>query len=243
MKDKEEAKKYARDLYYYYKNKGICPNRCKQEAEPNKVFCFECAEARNKRMREKYKENQDYKYTQLENTKRRAKERRKKRKEQGLCIICGKRKINKPYSETRCIECYIKRKQSEKRLNKNKILRHDRYFYDLCYNCSKKGLYNGTHYCKECWTKMSEHRKKWWQENNIEVEKEGLIEGKVIDKRIKKNFVNWKYYGLFYPNRFQLLIQRKEYEVWIDVNIAEFKKHKVGEFYKIRRKYGKQSNS
>ena len=165
-KDKEEQRRYQKEKYYYYKSKGICTCCGHRESEPNNILCLECKEVDNKQKRNRYKNDKEFRYKHLEKTKRQAKERRRKRKEQGLCIICGKRKINRPYSEARCVECYIKRKESEKRLNKDKILRQDRYYYDMCYNCSKKGLYNGTHYCKDCWTKMSEDRKKWWKEHN-----------------------------------------------------------------------------
>lgn len=239
MKDKEEAKKYAIDLYYYYKAKGICPSCGKQEAEPNKVFCFECATKRSRKARNDYKKNKEYRDKQLSKTKENAKKRREYRKEQGLCVICGKRKSN---PQTICPECRIKikRRKEKKELNQGKIPRSERYYYNMCFNCSKVGLYKETRYCEECYKKMSETRKKW-HEKNKKKEKEGVIEGKIVDKTKKKEYISWNHidkdvYALYYPERYQLVIQRNNnghiYKVLIDVDVDTFKEYNIGDFYK-----------
>lgn len=80
----------------YYKSKGICINCFNEQAEPNKVLCWECAEKDRLRVRTYDKE--------------RKKQYNKRKKELcdafGICTTCMKRK---KFKGKQCIHCYMKR--------------------------------------------------------------------------------------------------------------------------------------
>ena len=69
-----------KEIYNWYKSKGICP-KCKTAwADPGHVFCRPCL---NKRAAETMKYGSEY-------NARKCKERRERLKEKGLCVSCGK---------------------------------------------------------------------------------------------------------------------------------------------------------
>lgn len=85
----------------YYKSKGICINCCKEQAEPNRVLCWECAEKDRNRVRT-YDKERKAKYN-------------KRKKELcdafGICTSCMKAE---KYKGKQCINCYLKRKRKYK---------------------------------------------------------------------------------------------------------------------------------
>ena len=135
----------TKEEYKWYKAHHICPVCRKNRAAPNRVSCDDCLEkdrikSQNRRKR---KEATDA----LNKYKR---ETYKKRKEEGLCTVCGKKKSL--YTQTCCYECTIKRRRAKIRSYNN--LKPDRT--GLCKWCDNKALpekiYCAYHYevlCKQ----------------------------------------------------------------------------------------------
>lgn len=85
----------------YYKSKGICINCFKEQAEPNKTLCWECAEKDRNRIRTYDKER-----------KRLYNKRKKELCDAfGVCTTCMTRD---KYKGKQCIHCYLKRKRKYK---------------------------------------------------------------------------------------------------------------------------------
>ena len=132
MKNEKYKSQYER--YDYLKKLHICVNCGNQEAEPNNIYCFECKEKKNKK-------NKDYYAKNKESLGKKRKEYFKnlyyKRKENGICTKCGKRKVCKN-SKTLCIDCYVKRKrQKDKRWN-NDMPRAERVSFRIMLYMWKK---------------------------------------------------------------------------------------------------------
>ena len=124
----------GKELYAFYKERGICVSCGQEYAEPKKTRCFECAgnyikQARNYRKNltaEKREKIAAYK-----------KDRDKRHKEQGLCIRCGKQKAIKGL--TRCVECKVKDFiwYERKRQSNGHIPRTECRSFGLCHVCGK----------------------------------------------------------------------------------------------------------
>ena len=100
-----------KDIYNWYKSKGICP-RCKtQYAAPGRVHCEKCIVENRARVRKFFGE---YNATKC-------KERRERLKAQGLCVCCGKPAVE---SRVLCVKCARRNAEAQqvKRI-KNKIAR------------------------------------------------------------------------------------------------------------------------
>lgn len=136
------------ELYAWYKQIGICPQCGTNKAAPNRVRCEEClakqAESLNKR-REISPRNTGHKtYT---------KNLREQRKENGLCIWCGK-----PICSTStafCIDCNIKNQRNNDR-RKSGIERSERHKYGLCYICGKPTA-DGKKLCEVCYKRSCDN--------------------------------------------------------------------------------------
>ena len=72
-----------KDLYYWYKDHGICTKCGRENAEPEKTMCSECLEKNRKYDKKRYK---DPKYR--EQQKIRCKTYRERKKASGLCKCC-----------------------------------------------------------------------------------------------------------------------------------------------------------
>lgn len=155
---------------------GICRDCGQRDVEPNTQLCFECAQR-------KYKKANEYYQKHKEKIKEQAKERSKKiyeeRKENGICVKCGKRKAIKGL--TFCIECRAKSKRVKDKRWNNDINRSERPSYGMCYVCGKKITSNEKlcdiclERCRKQMTilnknptkKMIEQRTRWKKENQI----------------------------------------------------------------------------
>lgn len=100
------SRAYARDTYHWRKEHGICTRCGKEDAEPHKALCAECAEkqsAQNKRYWGSLDEKKRQKF--MQRTRERNRARREQRKSMGLCVICGKKAAK---GKAHCIECLLK---------------------------------------------------------------------------------------------------------------------------------------
>lgn len=129
------------ELYAWYKQMGICSQCGTNKAAPNRVRCEECL-AKNAESADKHR-----KIKPIASRKTYNRNLREQRKQNGLCIWCGK-----PICSTStvfCIDCKIKnQRRNDKR--KSGTERSERHEYGLCYICGKRAV-EGKRLCKECY--------------------------------------------------------------------------------------------
>lgn len=135
------------ELYAWYKKMRICPQCGTNKAAPNRVRCEECL-AKNAESADKHR-----KIKPIASRKAYIKNLRKQRKENGLCIWCGK-----PICSTStvfCIDCKIKnQRRNDKR--KSGMERSERYEYGLCYICGNPAV-DGKSLCEECYKRSCDN--------------------------------------------------------------------------------------
>lgn len=134
--------KYADD-YSFYKRLGICVRCKKEQAEPNRVMCWEC----NDKEKEIYRKNRE---TNREKRNKRDLDKYNKLKEMGICTYCKHEKAMP--GKYKCEKCLskLKRKRDAKRED---IIRYERVSYGLCYICGKNELKSGFRVCESCYNK------------------------------------------------------------------------------------------
>lgn len=139
------SRTYARDTYHWRKEHGICTRCGKEDAEPHKVLCAECAEkqsAQNKR----YWGSLDEKKRQksMQRTQERNRARREQRKSMGLCVICGKKAAK---GKAHCIECLLKIRRKNHRQRETERVKTD-FSEGLCCRCNEPAM-PGKKLCKK----------------------------------------------------------------------------------------------
>lgn len=149
------------ELYAWYKQMGICPQCGTNKAAPNRVRCEECL-AKNAESADKHRKTKH-----IPNRITYFKDLREQRKENDLCIWCGK-----PICSTStvfCIDCKIKNQRRNDN-RKSGIERSERHEYGLCYICGKSAV-DGNRLCEDCYKRSCD---------NLPQSKGG------------KNYINWK---------------------------------------------------
>lgn len=168
-----------------YKKAGICTSCGSEEAEPNKTMCFECLEKRRINSR-RYREKMTLE--ERKEAKRKKSEAAKilyaKRKKEGTCVICGKRKSVK---WALCLDCYVKRERKKH----TGISRTERPAYGQCFVCASPVVENKK-MCGRCiekyklnLAKANEAKKNkehtWNRDNKLVFSSGQVIEGSGID--------------------------------------------------------------
>lgn len=141
---------YRKISYDYYKRKGICTRCCVKKATKG-VVCFDCW-AELKFFRAKRSE-QEQKYRQEHLAHRLEYERMKRveRKENGVCVKCGKRQATE--GKTTCTQCrakiniYQEKYRNQKRKIPIELYRKDGY----CSMCGSTDLVEGKKLCHKCY--------------------------------------------------------------------------------------------
>lgn len=151
--------------YAWYKSHGICVQCMQYDAAPGRVRCEVCllsnAEGA-KRHRAKM---------QSVSQADRSRKLRESRKEQGLCIWCGKPQSS--YSRVFCADCRIKN-QRKNDARKCGIARSERPAYGMCYRCGQ-AISPGEKLCQECRTQSianlpeEQHVIRTWKRDNNRV--------------------------------------------------------------------------
>lgn len=126
--------------YEWYKANGICIQCLRYNTAPGKVRCEVCL-AKNAENARKYRAKKQS-VSQAEHVRK----LREIRKEQGLCIWCGKPRSS--YSSVFCVDCRIKN-QRRNDAKKSGIDRSERPVYGMCYRCGKK-IQLGNKLCAKC---------------------------------------------------------------------------------------------
>ena len=167
MSNKEEN----REWYYFLKEHHICVRCGKRDAFYNKTKCPECIEKAQKRDREHYAENRE---KILQRKKKRSKPLYARRKAEGLCVKCGRKKAIKGIY---CLECYVKERKREIERTEKRKRENGGYIREiwkekgLCIQCGEPTL-PGKRLCQkhyEVAAKNAEHARKyskWWRKDN-----------------------------------------------------------------------------
>ena len=109
----EKKRKDHRDRYYYLKSLGVCPCCGKNDAFHGHVFCPSCMEKQQNRDRARYHQlSAEEKKAKNIMSRENKKKRYYRRKAEGICVSCGKKKAT---NGLRCLECYVKQKKSDHR--------------------------------------------------------------------------------------------------------------------------------
>lgn len=150
------------ELYAWYKQMGICPQCGTNKAAPNRVRCEECL-AKNAESADKHRKIRP----RDTGHKIYIKNLREQRKENGLCIWCGKPICST--STVYCTDCKIKNQRRNNK-RKNGIERSERHEYGLCYICGKRAI-EGKRLCEDCYKKTCDN---------------------LPDSKVGMNYRNWK---------------------------------------------------
>lgn len=140
--------------YLFAKEHGLCV-RCRSEiAEPGKATCFECAE----KMREQKRKiragmTEEQKKILREKAAESNRKLYKKRKDAGICVICGRHKATP--GMVKCIDCRLK----TNRRRRKEIQRIERLEYGLCYVCGKPVCEASGKLCQEHYNMFHEQAK------------------------------------------------------------------------------------
>lgn len=137
MSRKEES----RLNYLSYKEHGICVQCGSQKAAPHRVRCEECL-AKNAESAAIVREGK-----QRDSRAEYSKALRKRRKEQGLCVWCGKPQCKN--SSCFCLDCRLKNQRKNER-KKVDIDRSERPIYGICYRCGKHPIEPEKKLCASC---------------------------------------------------------------------------------------------
>lgn len=152
---KEKRRIYLREIYAFRKENGICVRCGKEKAYKNSVNCLECRmEHREQSMRSHYKHREDKGYLQ-----KKAETSAKiynKRKEQHICIRCGK-----PMSEcvktVVCKRCsvIVNRNERERRHEQGVLPRELKGNGVYCAICAKPVEKQGNKLCDRCYEALA----------------------------------------------------------------------------------------
>lgn len=151
LKKLENVRINGKESYHMMKSLGLC--KCGKALAIGFASCPDCLE--KDRLFQERKRNKDREaYNKKQNEYHRSKY--KERKENGLCVVCGRPRGNSPSLE--CVECRVKR---IKRAKKSYIPRSERVGSDLCYHCGKPVI-DGMKVCAECYERDMAHLRIAW---------------------------------------------------------------------------------
>lgn len=161
----EKANKYQRDSRKFLQDIGVCPRCGKNKLFGDEKVCPECgAYGYTVAMRSRERLGKEH-YNEVH--KEWSKSTYQKRKEEGICTRCGKRKAD--YGLTTCGICREKDNKTRLKRKPHKPPRTERYKKGLCYFCDKP-IKKGYKVCEEHWKmnceigKLSD--KTYWKKMN-----------------------------------------------------------------------------
>ena len=136
----EKVSERNRDRRTFYLNAGICPVCGRNDLVGEERVCAECKAKQIERNQQRDNRNV-YSYV---------KERRKRFKEQGRCVVCGTVLTNRGY--TTCPSCREKRRQ-DYAITKS-AHRERRIAKGQCYICGSPDLAEGQKLCVLCYKRQ-----------------------------------------------------------------------------------------
>ena len=154
---------YSYEAYHYYKDHGICVYCKREKAAPGRAMCLNCASIVAEKRRAKYSKLSEEERAERNRKKReQSKALREYRKENGLCLVCGK-PVYKNYSK--CYEHYIYFKRVNRERNKAQAKGYAEL--GLCRICGKP-VVKGKKFCEE---HLEKYRKNMSHAQAIRMEK------------------------------------------------------------------------
>lgn len=144
MASKEYARVYAKEVYHWRKEHGICTRCGKEEAEKGKTVCLECKMVQREKMLAVY-HNKPEEFKAMQAEKKRL--IRAEKKANGICWQCSK-PVYKDH--VYCYEHYISQRKADRKYKQKKYKYHPS---GTCYICGKESE-NGFKLCPE-------HHKEW----------------------------------------------------------------------------------
>lgn len=146
-KRKQYQKQYDKEDYEYFKSKGICTHCHSEKVRNGHSLCFRCLAEKNEKYKPDGRNRNEY-----------VKERYKRNKENGICVMCGKKQATVGVF---CLECSIKHTRLEKQRRIEKGITPKILFGDgeHCSWCGKP-TQNGDKLCKRCYENSLQSIKK-----------------------------------------------------------------------------------
>lgn len=139
------SRTYKRETYHWRKAHGICTRCGKEDAEPHRTLCAECAEKRNARNK-RYRGSLDAEKRQefMRRAREQSRAQWERRKSMGLCGICGKKAAK---GKAHCIECLLKIRRRNHRRRETERVKTD-FGEGLCCRCNEP-VVSGKKLCKK----------------------------------------------------------------------------------------------
>lgn len=131
---------YAKERREFLKARGICVKCGQRDAIPEKTLCPDCREKNNQKRRKK--KDKPIPGAWYARQCERAKELRKARIAEGICVKCGKEKAS-PEAQY-CHKCRARRKELDRAIRDKKIAA------GLCVYCGHNKALPGLLSCREC---------------------------------------------------------------------------------------------
>lgn len=144
-KKNEYNRKYRKEVKDFCREIGVCTTCNKNKAAPNHVQCADCL-YKQTLYRMKYKPAKEKKEKYIRNKSEARKIQYEQRKEDGLCVRCGRKILDKRY-----VVCHICRNEMSKRKREQYAETHEmksKYDRNACRICGKQ-VVQGKRYCKE----------------------------------------------------------------------------------------------
>lgn len=135
------------EAYKWYKEHHICTICSKNTAMPNRTLCADCAYTHYGKQRLKREQMDEDKKERYQQQKKDSYNRlRAYRKENGLCVKCGKRKSLE--GKSLCLDCNIanNRQCRERKIRNGMLKQHE--LLGECRRCNEKAM-PGKHYCEK----------------------------------------------------------------------------------------------
>lgn len=150
----KKASEYVSDVHKMRKEVGLCIYCDSPLDENSKQFCtYHKMEKRFQSQSDygKIKESDEYSEYRKKQTEYQ-KIRTENRKEQGMCVRCGKRKVYSERSTRMCLQCLFKanKEQRNYRFNKQPFHRSDIIDGVHCKTCCKPVEIQGAKQCNRC---------------------------------------------------------------------------------------------
>lgn len=151
---REKKHERERNNYRYYQSIHVCPRCHKNKLYGDEKKCPECrAKEAESAARRRRARNSEDRAAYLERRKVHNKRYREALKEKGLCVSCGKRKVEAGH--TYCRYCRDKKSEAQRIANGVPLggERNYRASHGLCYYCGRSPCVEGKKLCKACYDK------------------------------------------------------------------------------------------
>lgn len=127
---------HDRDWYLWCKGHGVCTYCHNDYAMVGSTYCPSCADQKSVQGARRYaalKDDKEQYAKHLLDESRRRRIRKQKRRDAGICWMCGKHPAKEGH--TKCYECLIAQRRRRIEKSRQSIPREERSAYGMCYIC------------------------------------------------------------------------------------------------------------